>query len=202
VAIHNLIIGHTMSKRQLPQRNARTVANALIYNVPVEEEDEFENELEEDDYVNEVIAPQQDDSTVDDVEEQDDVLDEENVNVESSSDDDSVEENDNSDLLAPSGLIWTTTRSNQGRQGAHNVFLSQQGFRTGLHPQTRLEGFLVLFEQIIDITVRFTNLQGRRVGHRLGTEWHTTDKHEILAFIGLHVLSGKFPNLYVYIDVV
>lgn len=182
---------HTMERRQLPRRNARVLATASIYNVSVPEDDDiFEEVLEDDDYINEILDPLADNNVEGDAD-SDGVLDEEHVMLQSS-DESSDDEETITGLVSQSGKVWTDQRNVEGRQPVQNVFRGRQGFRLGLHPQSRKEGFLVLFDEIIDSVVRFTNLQGRRLSHRLGIQWHATDLIEILAFIGLHLFSGNY----------
>ena len=89
-------------------------------------------------------------------------------------------------------MRWFSSRAASGRMPQHNIFTTRSGFRIGLHPESRKESFLSLCEDIIDITVRFTNLHGRRINRNNILQWRPTDREEMEAFIGLHFLAGSF----------
>jgi len=129
--------------------------------------------------------------------EQEDISDEE-LEVEDlqreneSSESEEEAEGNNQDLTSASGLRWSRNpqRQAQGRQPVRNVFSERAGFRQGIHPRSRREAFLLVMQQTIDTAVLYTNVSGRRLVHQ--RLWHRTDTTEIEAFIGLHLLAGKY----------
>lgn len=100
----------------------------------------------------------------------------------------------NEDLHARNGRRWSRQPRQQftGRFSNRNVFRQNRGFRIGLHPRSRMEGFQVLFQNTMPDIVRFINLRGRRICHSMGVEWKKTDETEVMAFIGLYMLSGVY----------
>lgn len=97
------------------------------------------------------------------------------------------------DLISPSGLCWSAqplSQGNGGRQPARNIFSARSGFRSGVHPRSRKEAFLLFMEDVIHIMTIYTNIAGRR----LAKNWRRTDDSEIEAFIGLHALAGKIQS--------
>ena len=63
------------------------------------------------------------------------------------------------------------------------------------------ESFLLTFDSIIEDTVIYTNIQGRRIVREIGLEWHNMDRIEMEAFIGLHLLSGTYNCMYTFVFV-
>jgi hypothetical protein len=123
---------------------------------------------------------------------------------------------DDAKYVSASGVRWSPYLALAGRARDANIFRSRVGFRPGLHPVTRTESLEVFFEKCWNITVRFTNLQGkfstlqlckvlgsqslffaatsyfsgRRLAAAQDRTWKTTSREEIMAFFGLHVMSG------------
>ena len=78
-----------------------------------------------------------------------------------------------------------------GRKPLKNILTEWQGFALDLRPQSRLESFYAIFDEILDASVRYTNIAGSRLGHEKNFIWKKTNREEIEAFIGLHILDGK-----------
>jgi hypothetical protein len=57
--------------------------------------------------------------------------------------------------------MWSEqpSKSTAGRAATYNICTGRQGFTLGLHPQTEREAFLVFFDTVLDICVRYTNLE-------------------------------------------
>ena len=72
------------------------------------------------------------------------------------------------------------------------------GVPPGIHPESEKESFLLFFDEIIEIAVRYTNLHvhARRVistyarRSDLRKSWRPTNRAEMEAFIGLLVIAG------------
>jgi hypothetical protein len=134
----------------------------------------------------------------------DDMLDEEDVELISSGSDidasiESEEETPHpcsSPLLSPSGVVWYEypRKASTGRASSHNVFTGRPGIRVGLHPNNEKEAFLTLFDNIIDLCVRYTNLEGRRRLAAKQISWTQTSRDEMEAFFGMHMLSGAMKS--------
>jgi hypothetical protein len=186
-------------------RASKTNANQLIYNTSTAcEEDEVDwNAAEEDDVAQGACEDDNDtdDSNCSDELTEDDLLDEDQVSIMGSDSEDestsSTEDNEEcgsqtNDLLSPNGLRWVTSASSVGRVHSANIFDSRAGFKPGLHPETRTEALEVFFGKCIDLTLYYTNLQGRRVANKKGGVWKKASREELLAFFGLHAASGVF----------
>ena len=93
-------------------------------------------------------------------------------------------------LIASDGTHWSRSAENSGRRPASNILTQREGFQRGLHPSTRKEAFLTVFDSILDTAVMYTNIAGRRLAAREGFVWKRTDREELEAFVGLHVLAG------------
>lgn len=89
-------------------------------------------------------------------------------------------------IASKDGTQWTEDAQYAGRRPLRNILTENPGFRRGLHPNSKLEALFVLFDEIFDCAVTYTNISGRR----LGPQWRTTTREELNAFFGLHVLAG------------
>lgn len=124
----------------------------------------------------------------------DDTIDDDFIQEENSDNDEAEHVNNIAqNMVAPSGREWSDIRAVVGRQPVENVIHDiRQGFRRGLHPESRSEGFLVLFDTMVSTAVRYTNRHGTRLARQHNCQWRLTNDEEMLAFIGLHMLSGCF----------
>lgn len=186
------------SIRQLPHRQAREQAQQRINLRNAEEDDDivFPDTVEEDDVVADdpVIrnfSDNEEDSVDDEELEASDLEQEESDGSNSSEDDMQV---DATQLESASGLRWSiqALQGVQGRQPVRNVFIGNSGYRRGLRPATRREAFLIFMQEFISTAVTYTNVAGRRLGREVG--WRNTDDIEMEAFIGLHIIQGKYDN--------
>ena len=176
-------------------RRAKLEAERRLF-TQEEEEDQFEDEIQDDDYATLETLPNETIEYTDEgsiVEAHDDVLAEEDVHVaidsDSSESGDEVEGNDV--LTAPSGMTWTRRMEHNttaGRIPERNVIRVKQGFKCGLNPATKREAFLITFDAIIDLVVHYTNLYGRR---NYSEAWKNTSRIEMEAFLGIHILAGE-----------
>ena len=178
-----------MASRQLPRRAARTAALEnlnLRYNEADDDDQEFPQH-EEDDF-GELVDGETNVLDISD-EEIDETAVRRESDTEESSDEDDSGESVQEELLSPSGVHWREqpTESTHGRIPARNVFSARRGFRRGIHPESRKEAFLIIFEDIVEVATIYTNLAGRR----LADQWLVTDITEMLSFIGLHILGGE-----------
>lgn len=181
--------------RNLPARAARSTAIDRI-NLRTEEADpdnDFPDDIEEDDVVGDFDAEDggsEYNDLPDDELNIEDLFREDESSVEASDDNDDV---NSPELISPSGLRWSShplLQGNVGRQPSRNIFTARHGFRSGVHPHSRKEAFLLFMEDVIHIMTIYTNIAGRR----LAKEWRRTDDSEIEAFIGLHTLAGKIQR--------
>ena len=110
------------------------------------------------------------------------------------------EDNNEMDVTTTASIsTWSSVPLCQlaGCQPLRNiVHTKRQGFAMGVYPNSRKESFLLTFDSIIEDTVIYTNIQGRRIVRDIGLEWHNMDGIEIEAFIGLHLLSGTYYYMY------
>ena len=95
-------------------------------------------------------------------------------------------------LVSSNGTVWTTIRPNVGRQGLHNIVTPRHGFRKGLNPTSRSEAFEIFFETCVENALMHANLEGRRMARDQEIKWRKTDRTEMNAFIGLHLLAGAY----------
>lgn len=188
--------------RQLPRRLARSDANRLLFGEDIDDDADSMHDLSEDDVANDIdqnlvnnadgdAAP----PVADGDDQADDVLDGEVLRNLSSGESDDNDEDDapqqQRGLISPNGQIWTLNQpAAVGRQPQANIFRGVQGFRRGLHPESRVESFEVFFDSSIDCAIMFTNLYGRRLAREKDVEWKQVTATEMRAFIGLHFLAG------------
>jgi len=183
-------------------RRAKTIAKNIIFGNDMEESnDEMEQELEIDDVANDGSDEvDEDDIDVDlvlNMENSDDeVLDEANL-VDMESDDseseDEIQGENNANFISANGLQWTNLPPAVGRRDASNIIHNvRPGFRTGIHPNSNVEAFNVIMDNILDLVVHYTNISGRRKGKVSGLTWKKTTRKEIDAFIGIHILGGAY----------
>lgn len=78
--------------------------------------------------------------------------------------------------------LVVTNQQRRYRLPRRNILTERPGFKRGLHPQTRMEAFLVIFEDIMESAIQYTNLAGRRFGRAKGFQWLPTPKN-LLAFV-------------------
>jgi hypothetical protein len=109
---------------------------------------------------------------------------------ESSEVEEEEEEEESAGAFSPDGSEWNLHAEVVGRRPSRNILTQRDGFQRGLHPQTRLDAFYVVFEGILDSTVTYTNIAGRRLARKKGFQWKKTDRVEMEAFLGLHILAG------------
>lgn len=191
-----------MDRRVLPPRSARTAALTVLMSDGLSDDDSPPEVISIDDVANcadsnadeeteEMVSNEADDSV-------DEYLDAEDLqrfaSDGSSESDEEIDGSQRGDEEVPTfntrtGRIWSEDAIRTGRLPVRNVFTGNRGFRRGLRPETRGEAFMVLFENVIDLVVRYTNLHGRRVN---AAKWKTTTTSEINAFLGLHILAGVF----------
>ena len=93
------------------------------------------------------------------------------------------------------GTKLNTFISNTGRRPARNFILERPGFCRCLRPENRRDSLFVIFDDILDSVVTYTNIQGRRLAKAKGFSLKITDRAEINAFLGLHVIAGKLTFL-------
>ena len=150
----------------------------------------------------------------DEIYSEDDTLEEYNLtlvdNTDDSSDDEVLLNDDNiAQLTSPSGRVWHNYNplGMQGRQPARNVISFHQGVRPGINPLTERESLLLFLNDTMEITLRYSNLHGRRII----SQWNRThpnniktfrliDMFELEAFVGLLVLLGTFRSRYRDVD--
>ena len=186
-----------MSRQMLP-RNARVVAVRQLFGF-AEESNELVEQIEEDDV--RASANYEDENDNDGQEEEgidEEIEEDENDDFIFHIDDDESEDNDNifshdaDTETSKDGTGWSSSYSFAGRRPARNVLTQTPGFNRGLHPQSNKEAFLVIFDEIIDIVVSYTNLAIRRISRENGFTWRTTNREEIESFLGLHFLAGMY----------
>ena len=116
------------------------------------------------------------------------------VDLENTDEENSADENENNtDLISSDGTEWTlVTQRNIGRAPARNVCNFRQGFKIGLHPQSRSEAFEVFFHNCIDTATVYSNLYGRRKWFASNKNFKPISKTEMNAFLGLHILAGAY----------
>lgn len=110
----------------------------------------------------------------------------ENVDSESDHEVEAEEEVETQFITSRDGCQWTEDVQYAGRRPLRNFLTETPGFRRGLHPTSKLEALLVIFDEIFDGAVSYTNITGRR----LGSKWRPTTRAELDAFFGLHILAG------------
>lgn len=98
------------------------------------------------------------------------------------------------------GTEWRTNTSEQGRRPARNILEERAGFPPHIRPTTFADGFYVVFDEILDSAVLYTNLYGRRLARDRNFEWKRTDRTELNAFIGLHILAGELSTDNIFIS--
>ena len=187
---------HTLAmsrSRQLPERSARSIAVRRLEGFE-DAEDTIHHDIEDDDVAQmhpDVIEEEvmEDGDEIDEiVEEAEDWAFHESIDGSEEEDDDvNLEEEE---LTSSDGTRWSCTAERAGRRPALNILTQRMGFQPGLHPSTRKDAFLTVFDSIVDTTVIYTNLAGRRLAARKGFVWKKTDRVEMEAFLGLHILAG------------
>lgn len=186
-----------------PPRVAKSKALEMLVGSEVDDDDEVR--LQSDDSEGEASSNDQagDDDELVAIEDlpNDDVL--EDVVVFWPSDDDSEESNNDEDLrnlpyeveVSKDGREWKLglPPNPQGRQPKRNVFHGVPGaIRRGINPESEREAFLIFADGIIEKSVIYTNLQGRRTTR----DWRNTSQVEMEAFFGLLILAGAFKAQY------
>jgi hypothetical protein len=193
-----------------PAREAKRRAIEIIIGSVSEDEDEvLQHELEEVESDSEMeLQANEEDSALNemiDVEE-DIVYWQENEESEASDD-------ENPELpifpqpieLGRDGTSWTKGLPNNfiGRQPRQNIFHGVPGvIKRGINPNSAKEAFLIFADNIIDQSILFTNLHGRRMTEKANREkkesnvWKKTNREEMEAFYGLLLLAGAFKAQY------
>ena len=89
---------------------------------------------------------------------------EEDETSEDDSDDGEIEKKKNQGYISSSGTRWKQLCEigRAGREPKRNIFKGKPGVCIGIHPETPSEAFLMYFDEIIDESKRFTNLEGQR----------------------------------------
>ena len=134
-----------------------------------------------------------------------------NASVESinESNDESVDDVANpkaASLISSSGISWKTDNiSCVGRFPARNMFRLTPGVKRAILPTNERNCLLLFFDEIIYMTVRYTNLHGKRTvrdfnhqitqPHKL-KKWTDVSRSEMEAFFGLLILSGAYKGQF------
>ena len=103
------------------------------------------------------------------------------------SDEDGDQEEELKSLQSPSGLNWKISKESYGRQPLRNICNERAKVRIGIHPNSKLEMYLMLMNNIIKSTILFTNQEGRRIGLNKKLKWKSVSMDEMNAFLGLHI---------------
>jgi hypothetical protein len=189
-----------------PQRAAKTEANKTIRLLEGYDDEDAENhvnpEIQEDDvaYIPKVSDTLSDEDNVDYLEcsmDMDELVEdaEEWVFQSDHSDDESEEYDAQSEdrlgiTQSRDGTEWHTQGEVVGRRALRNIMTERAGFQRGLRPKTRSEAFFVVFDEILDSVVTYTNIAGRRLARSKNFIWKATTRMEIDAFVALHILAG------------
>lgn len=191
-----------MAGRNLPPRHARALAIRELHGYD-EAEINIQPDIAVDDVANQAIDNNEIEvDQVEDIDDDETISEAENwIFFEDNSDSNDDEEEDqpppNDDfVLSPDGTEWRTTTNNNGRRPMRNFVAERAGFRRGLRPETRVDSLFVIFDEIFDSVVTYTNIYGRRLAIEKDFVWKRTDREEINAFIGLHILAGKLYSIY------
>lgn len=193
-----------------PTREAKRRAIEIIVGHQTDDDDliNVQSEASEDD--GEENYQDQDNEEIIDVIPEDDALEDEVIFW---PEDDSDDDDEFRDLpvfpqpeeMSPDGRAWRKGLPGNaaGRQPRHNIFTGSPGaIKRGIHPESEMEAFLIFADDIIEKSVIFTNLQGRRSvsksdGLNVGKKnWRKTDKEEMHAFYGLLLLAGAYKAQY------
>jgi hypothetical protein len=106
-------------------------------------------------------------------------------------------------LKAASGRIWAANAPpSSGRQRQANIVRTKEfSVRANQLPEhnNEREILLLFLDHFLAESIRYTNLQGKRMVRRWniengsrGRKWTQVDADEMEAFIGLHILAGAF----------
>ena len=67
--------------------------------------------------------------------------------------------------LSQNGTEWHKRAEVVGRRPLRNILTEKPGFALGLRSQSISELFYIIFDEILDASVRYTNIAGCRLGH-------------------------------------
>ena len=179
-----------------PKRICKSLANEVLVLLDEENNDEdiFEDatSTDEDEEEEGGYLPQEDDLlAVDQLEV---------ISSESEFSDEEEPEMDDASFVSTSGRIWHLRNPvvMQGRQPARNIYRVRQGAAPGVNPQTEGEAILMFLSQSLQITLQFSNLEGRRRVVIWNRNHPTMKKRfvpismpELEAFVGLLILLGR-----------
>jgi hypothetical protein len=110
-----------------------------------------------------------------------------------------------SNMKASSGRIWSTIAPSTASGRSSKANICREGefrVKVGARVDSAREIMLLFIESIIQESVRYTNLQGKRQvnewnsKHSSKRHWKAVDAIEMEAFIGLHILSGTIKAQY------
>lgn len=192
-------------ERTLARRAAREFAIREIQGSFIGEDEEEELDLppniQEDDVAEQHSQPcvaeeaeGRSSEILDDINDEFDAAEEWMDHLISDSADEDLDETDAANMTSKDGTTWSSRISNEGRLPQRNVLTERPGFKRGFHPQTRMVAFLVIFEDIMESAIQYTNLSGRRLSRAKGFQWRATDTEEFSAFLGLHMLAGRVKS--------
>lgn len=103
---------------------------------------------------------------------------------------DRVEEN--ATCVSKDGNVWSIDCESAGRRPLHNILTDEPRFKRGLRPATITEAFFIIFYEIVNIALMYSNLAARRLAIEHGIEIKQISKDEMVAFVALHALAGAF----------
>jgi hypothetical protein len=200
-------------------RRAKNIANNNIF-----QSDIFTNEDEELDYIldnndnpNVDLSSDEEGDFLEDVSIDDDVLPAiALVDLWSDSSESSNNEDEDGDVgvvvqaneiryTAKNGVQWSTEayRNAAGRVQRANIIRETAGPKRGIHPQNERESFLMYTNEMIEETLRFTNLQGRRSVQAFNARqrrrqkvWTEISRPGMEAVIGLNIILGAYKAHY------
>lgn len=104
------------------------------------------------------------------------------------------------EMKAKSGKVWSCSAPVIHRRQAQDVIHDRPGAKQGSHKPTVSEVYqLYVTEEIIDVVIRETNREGRRVCSKWNDDhpnklkaWRAIDDTEFKAYIGLLILAGVY----------
>ena len=73
----------------------------------------------------------------------------------------------------------------------HNIFRTHRvGLAVGFHPQTNIEAFKAYFGNCLELTLFYTNREGRQIVAAKNVPWKPVSAVEVDAFLGLQIIAG------------
>ena len=179
-----------MGSRQLPHRRARALAIRELESYEEGEDDTFHASIEEDNvsfHSEEVAAAN---TSLTELVNDDEIASEAEEWLffeDQDQEDDGVpglpaRDETNTAFVSRDGTEWKTDINYAGRRFERNFVLERSGLRHGLRPDNETEAIFVIFDDILDSVVTYTNIQGRRLANKKGFSWKSTDREEINAY--------------------